>query len=231
MRPPPQPLPRSVRSKIAGLAVAIGVFGLSFGVLAVTAGLSPLVACAMSLLVLAGGSQFAAVGVVAAGGSPVAAVVSGALLNTRFVPFGLALAPLLEGGLLRRAVASHILVDESAALAIAEGRHGRASPDRVFWLTGITVLVTWNVGTALGAFAGGLIGDPEALGLDVAFPAGFLALLAPLLDTRRARVSALAGVAIAIVLVPTAPPGVPVLAATLGAALALLVPEDAGGTR
>lgn len=208
-----------------GLAVAICAFGLSFGVLAVTAGLSPIMACAMSLLVFAGGSQFAAVGVIAAGGSPLAAVASGALLNTRFVPFGLPLAPLLEGGRLRRAVASHLVVDESAALAIAEGKHGRTSPDRVFWWTGITALVAWNGSTAVGAFAGGLIGDPETFGLDVAFPAAFIALLAPLLDSRRARVSALGGAALAIALLPNAPPGVPVLAAAAAALLALVIPE------
>ena len=171
-------------------------------------------ACAMSLLVFGGGAQFAALGVVAAGGTPVAAVAAGLLLNTRYLPFGLAVAPDLRGGLLKRMLAAHLVIDESSALAL-----GQADPRRreqMFWITGVAVFVLWNAGTAIGALAGQSLGDPKAFGLDAAFPAGFLGMLAPLLRSGAHKRSALAGAIIAVVLVPIAPPGVPVFVAAAG---------------
>lgn len=210
---------------MATLATAVGVFGVSFGVLAVAAGLSAVAAVAMSLFVFAGGSQFAAIGVIAAGGGPVAAVASGLLLNARYAPFGISVAPFLSGGPLRRALAAHLVIDESVALALARRD---TDPGRVFTITGVALGVTWIAGTAVGALAGSAIGDPAALGLDVAFPAGFLALLAPLLDRARTRAAAVAGAAIAVALLPVAPPGIPVLAAGLGALAGFALP---GGRR
>lgn len=208
-----RPVSSTLRDTLV-LASAVGVFGVSFGALAVAAGLSPAMACAMSALVFAGGSQFAAVGVVAAGGSPAAAVASGLLLNARYVAFGLAVAPRLSSGRGGRALAAHLVIDESSAVALREpDDHGAR---RAFWATGLAVFVLWNAGTALGALAGEAIGDPAALGLDAAFPAGFLALLAPLLRDASSRAAALGGVAIAVALLPVAPPGVPVLAAAGG---------------
>lgn len=218
----------SLRSAVLTLAAAVGVFGLSFGVLAVAAGLTPAAAIAMSMFVFAGGSQFAAVGVVAAGGSPIAAVVSGLLLNARYVAFGVAVAPALHGGPLRRALAAHFVIDESAALALARRDD---DPGRIFWLTGIALGTAWITGTTVGAFAGSAIGDPAAYGLDVAFPAGFLALLAPLLDGRRARMTALTGAAIAVALLPVAPPGVPVIAAAAGVLAGIAVSQRPDDTR
>lgn len=214
--------PVAMAARVAPLAVAVGVFGLSFGVLAASAGLSPGAACAMSALVFAGGSQFAAVGVVAAGGSPLAAVASGLLLNARYLAFGVAMAPHLRGGPLRRAAAAFFVIDESVALALAEPDDRAA---RMFWWTGTMLGIAWIAGTAAGALAGAAIGDPRVYGLDAAFPAGFLALLAPLLDRRRARVAAAVGGVVAVALLPFAPPGVPVLAAAVGAAVALRVRE------
>jgi 4-azaleucine resistance transporter AzlC len=201
------------------LGGAVGVFGISFGVLAVAGGLTPLMACALSVLVFAGGSQFAAVGVIAAGGGPAAAVASGLLLNARYVAFGLALGPRLRGGRLRRGVIAHLLIDESSAVALA--RDEPVEADRAFRWTGAAVFVLWNAGTALGAVAGSALGDPRALGLDAAFPAGFLALLAPLLRDRRAKATAAAATVIAVALIPIAPPGIPVLASVAGVLVGL----------
>lgn len=204
------------------LGAAVGIYGISFGVLAVAAGLTALQAMALSTLVFAGGAQFAAVGVVAAGGGAFAAVASGLLLNSRYVAFGLAVARRVRGRLAKRLLAAHLVIDESSALALAE-RDPRAA-ERAFWLTGASVFVFWNAGTALGALAGARLGDPEVLGLDAAFPAGFLALLAPLLDTPAARASAVGGALVALALLPVAPPGVPILAAALGVVAGLSRP-------
>lgn len=203
----------------AVLAVAVGLFGVPFGVLAVATGVPPEMAVAMSALVFGGGAQFAAVGVLAAGGSVWAGVASGLLLNGRYAALGLALADRFPGSMARRLVAAHLVIDESAALALA-APDPRAA-ERAFWWTGGLLFLCWNVGTALGAYAGALVGDPTRMGLDAAFPAMFLALLAPLLDSTAARRSAVAGGLVALVLLPVAPPGVPVIAAALGAFAAL----------
>jgi predicted branched-subunit amino acid permease len=219
--------PDPVLAKALTVGVAVGAFGLSYGVLAVAAGLSPLVTTLSSLLILAGGSQFAFVGVLAVGGNPMAGAVGGLLLNLRYVAFGFAMAPYLGGvSLTRRLLDSYLIVDEAVALALVGSRDGVL---RRFRATGWAVVVSWIGMTAVGAYGGSLIGDPRALGLDAAFPAGFLALLAPWLRTRPGQVAAGVGVAVALLLTPVAPPGVPILAAGLGAVVALRVPTGRSG--
>lgn len=213
-----------IAAKALPVGLAVGAYGLSYGVLAVAAGLSPLTATVSSLIVLAGGSQFAFVGVLAAGGNPLAGAVGGLLLNLRYLAFGFAIAPHLPSGTVRRrAVDSYLVVDESVALALA-GPIDEAG--RRFRVVGWTVVAAWIAATAVGAYGGRLLGDPAALGLDAAFPAGFLALLAPWLRHRRGRVAAAVGVLLALALTPVTPPGVPILAAGLGALVALRVPDD-----
>jgi len=197
-----------------GIGLATGVYGVSFGVLAVGAGLSVAQACAMSVLVFTGGSQFAVIGVIAAGGSTATALTNALLLAARNTAYGLTLAPLLRGSLARRALAAQLVIDESTAMA--RGQADAAAARGAFWWTGIAVFVLWNLGTLAGALAGAGLGDPERLGLDAMFPAAFLALLAPQLRQAGAPRAALAGGLIALVLLPVAPAGVPVLAAALG---------------
>ena len=209
-----------------GIGIATGVYGVSFGVLAVGAGLSAAQACAMSLLVFTGGSQFAAVGVIGAGGSPGTAVANALLLAVRNAAYGLSLAQLLRGSFARRAVAAQLIIDESTAMA-------RAQPDEeaargAFWLTGASVFVFWNLGTLAGAVAGTGLGDPARYGLDAMFPAAFLALLAPQLRQPGAPAAALAGALIAVVLLPLTPAGWPVLAASLGVLAGLRVRGERG---
>jgi 4-azaleucine resistance transporter AzlC len=211
--PEGQALGGKVRRDAWVLAAAVGVFGVSFGVLATTAGLSVAQACVMSLAVFTGASQFAAVGVLATGGSLASAFGSALLLAARNAAYGVALAPTFGAGhrLGKRLLAAQLVIDESTAMATAQP--GRRARQQAFWTTGIAVFVCWNIGTALGATAGDAIGDPEALGLDAAFPAGFVALAVPHLRTAAGRVAAVGGAAIALVLVPLAPAGVPIVAA------------------
>lgn len=222
MRPEPSLRPvlrRGRRPPYLGDALAIGVatgvYGISFGVLAVGAGLSALQACAMSALVFTGASQFAVVGVLGAGGSPATAVANALLLGARNTAYGLVVAPLLaRGRWVGRAASAQLVIDESTAMARAQD-----SPEAArgaFLATGLSVYALWNLGTAVGAVAGSGLGDPRALGLDAAFPAAFLALLVPQLRQGGAVGAALAGAAIALALVPVAPAGVPILAAALG---------------
>ncbi len=210
---------RSGRGASIVLGAAVGVFGGAFGVLAVTSGLSVAQACAMSLLVFTGASQFLAVRVVADGGSPVAAVAGALLLAARNGVYGMAMSRVLGGSRRRRLLAAQLVIDESTAMAAAQ--EDPAQREQAFWATGLAVFVFWNAGTALGAVAGTGIGDPAALGLDAAFPAGFVALLLPHLRTPEGRRAAVVGAALALALVPVAPAGVPILAAAAGTLVGL----------
>jgi 4-azaleucine resistance transporter AzlC len=203
--------PRSPVAASIILGAAVGVFGVSFGVLAVASGLSVAKTCALSLLVFTGASQFAAVGVIGTGGSALAAIGSALLLAARNGAYGLVLAPDIRGPWWRRLLAAQLVLDETTAMATAQPtRHDRV---RAFWATGIAVFVCWNIGTLLGALGGGVIGDPAALGLDAAFPAGFVVLMAPHVRRLEGKVAAVLGAGIALVLVPLTPPGVPIIAA------------------
>ena len=191
--------------------------GMSFGVLAAPE-MGAAAAIAMSFLVFAGAAQFASVGILAAGGSLASAVSAGLLINSRFLPMGLAVAPALHGGPVQRAVESQAMVDASWAIA----NRGDGTFDRQMML-GATIpqAICWWGGTIIGVLGGTLLGDPATLGLDAMFPAFYLALLAEEMSDRAALSSALLGAAIALCLVPFAPPGIPVVAASAAALLGL----------
>ena len=129
----------------------------------------------MSAIVFAGSAQFAATAVLADGGGAAAAILAGMLLNARFLPMGIALAPSVRGGRLWRALVGQAIIDASWALANRGG--GRFDVD---YMLGATLVnyPAWVAGTAIGVFAGEVIGDPSDLGLDAIFPAFFLGLLA-----------------------------------------------------
>jgi predicted branched-subunit amino acid permease len=198
-----------------GFGAAAGVVGISFGVVAqpVMGSIAPIV---MSVFVFAGSAQFGATAVLASGGGAVTAIATGAMLNARFLAMGLAAAPALRGGPLRRALEGQAVVDASWALAArGEGGFDREA------LLGATIpqYPAWVLGTVIGVLLGGTIANPADFGLDAIFPAFFLALLAAELKRPMAvPVVALAG-AIALALTPVLPAGLPVL---LAAATALL---------
>ena len=198
------------------LAIAPLLFGASFGLLAIDAGIGASGAVAMSATTFAGSAQLAAASILEDGGGAASAIVAALLLNARYVPLSLAVASIFPGSRRRRAVESQLIVDESWALA---GRRGRFEYG-VLIGAGALLYVVWVGGTVLGTVIGDLL-DPEAIGLDAAFPALFLALLAPYLRSRRALLTALVAGAITLVLIPVAPPGVPIVAASLAALLGL----------
>jgi predicted branched-subunit amino acid permease len=194
-----------------GVGIATGAYGVSFGAVAVASGLTVLQACALSLLMFTGASQFALVGVVAAGGAPVSGAATALLLGTRNTLYGLRMAPLLQWGGWRRAGAAHLLIDESTAMSVSRGSVPAARLG--FLSTGLAVFVLWNAATAVGAVAGQVLGDPRAYGLDAAVGAAFLALLWPRLAEPANRVVGAGAVLVALALVPFTPAGVPVLVA------------------
>jgi 4-azaleucine resistance transporter AzlC len=215
----PEPVHREARLRDGvrlGLpfGIAGAVVAMSFGVVAQDAGFSPTAAIVMSVIMFAGSAQFAAIAILGAGGSAVAAIVAAGLVNSRFLPMGAALGPSLRGGPVRRALEGQATVDASWAIS---GR-GDGSFDRSLLLgSTLSQYVGWVVGTVVGALGGSVLGDPNALGLDAVFPAFFVALLLAELRDRRSRAVAALGAVIALGLVPITPPGVPVLAASLAA--------------
>jgi 4-azaleucine resistance transporter AzlC len=211
---------RGLLRAVAPIAVATGIVGVSFGAIAVAAGFSWWAAVLMSLLVSSGGSQFVAVGIVAAGGAPFAAVLAGLVLNARHLPFGLAVSDLLGTRLASRLFGSHIMFDESVAFALAQRDNGRAKA--AYWTAGIVLYASWNVGSLIGVLAGSGMGDPAMFGVDAAFPAGIFALLLPTLRDAESRRVALLAAVLALAATPYLPPGGPVLVALLGLLAALL---------
>ena len=195
------------------LAVAVGAFGVSYGVLARAAGMGAIAPLVMSLTTFGGSAQFAAAGVLGAGGSAAAAIVAAILLNARYGPIGLTIAPSLRGNVFKRFVQAQMVVDESWAVA----SRGDGTFDRARLIgAGLAIYVFWFAGTLLGVLGGDFIGDPKSIGLDSALSALFLALLVGQLRSRRAIIAAVTGGTIALVLVPFARPGVPIIAAAVG---------------
>ena len=196
--------------RIAPVAPASASFGIAFGILASTAGLGSLAPIVMSATTFAGSAQFATASVLDDGGSVAAAVVAAVLLNARYLAISVAIADSFEGSRLRRFFESQLIVDESWAVA---QRGGGRLDRRILVGAGLLLYPCWVGATALGVFGGGLLGKPERFGLDAAFPALFLALLVSVVKTRREIAAALAGGTVALVLLPIARPGVPVIAA------------------
>lgn len=194
-----------------GVGVATGAYGISFGAVAVASGLDVLQTQALSLLMFTGGSQFALIGVLAAGGGTPSAVMTAVLLGVRNAFYSLRMAALLRPRGVRRFAAAHLTIDESTAMALA--REETPYARLAFWSTGLAIFVLWNLGTLLGAVGAAALGDPAQFGLDAAIPAGFLALIWPRLRDRRMLVVALAAAAVALLLTPVLRPGVPVLVA------------------
>lgn len=201
-----------------GVGLATGAYGVSFGAVATASGLDVWQACALSLLVFTGASQFAFVGVVAAGGAPLAGTATALLLGSRNLFYGLAMAPRLKVRGWRRLLTAQVLIDESTAMGL--GQHDGRQSRLAFHLTGWSVFVLWNLMTLAGAAAGTALGDPRTFGLDAAVGAAFLALLWPRLSAWPQRTVALVGAAAATGLVPLTPAGVPVI---VGGALAVAV--------
>jgi predicted branched-subunit amino acid permease len=172
----------------------------------------------MSVLVFAGGAQFAAAGVVLAGGGAAAAVAAGLVLNARMLPYGFAVADVVEGRWWTRLPGAHLITDESVAFALRQ--HGWQRRRASFWACGLALFLCWNAAVVAGALAGTVIHDTAAFGLDAVFPAVLLALVLPALADRGTRNAALLGAVVAVVATPFLPAGLPVLLALAGLVLA-----------
>ena len=207
---------------IALACLAVWFIGLSYGAIAVASGFPLWVPAAQSVLVLAGASEFLFIGIVAAGGNPLAAAAAGLLVNARHLPYGLALPDNLTGRGWRRLLGSHVMNDESVVFALAQEDLPRKRA--AYWACGLGVLLCWPAGAVLGALIGSVIGNTGAFGLDAMFPAVILALIVPALRDRVTLRAALIGAVIALAATPFLPAGLPVLLALTGV-LAVIIDQ------
>ncbi len=203
-------LPGGVRRDIALTCLAVWFIGLSYGAIAVASGFPLWVPAAQSVLVLAGASEFLFIGIIAAGGSPLAAALAGLLVNARHLPYSLAL-PDVTGRGWRRLLGTHVMNDESVVFALAQD--DLAGQRAAYWACGLGVLACWPSGAILGALIGGFVRDTNAFGLDAMFPAVILALIVPALRDRVMLRAAAVGAAVALAAAPFLPAGLPVLLA------------------
>ena len=199
---------------IVPVAVAAVAFAVSFGVLARAAGMGWAAPMVMSATTFAGSAQLAVTSVLGNAGSAAAAIAAAVMLNARYAPIGISIASVFRGSASRRLLESQLIVDETWAMTL---RRRDGFDLQVFLGAGVVLYLCWNAGTALGLLLGDVIGDPGELGLDAAFAALFLALLVPQLHERREVAAALLGGGIALVLVPFAPAGIPIIAGAAGA--------------
>ncbi|MEI2779358.1 MAG: AzlC family ABC transporter permease [Tetrasphaera sp.] len=199
------------------VGVATGLYGVSFGALSVASGLSILQTQALSLLLFSGGSQFAVVGILGAGGSGISAIATSTLLGIRNGLYGLQVARFIQARGWRRLLAAHVTIDESTAVGIAQEEPPASRLG--FWVTGLAVLVGWNLMTLVGALVGNALGKPQTWGLDAAAAAAFCALLWPRLKARDGRATAVLAAFIALITIPLVPTGVPVILAASAAVI------------
>lgn len=201
------------------LGAAVGLVGMTFGVLADAAGLSFGKVMAMSSLVFTGASQFAAIGVIQSGGSAVSAVAGALLLAARNGLYGIRLSDLLGRYGWKRYPGAQFVIDETTAMAVAQSDDAHQA--EAFWITGFALYTFWNLGSAAGSLLGSVLGSPEVWGLDAAFPASFVALLGPHITSAPARMAAIIGASLALIAVPWTPAGAPILLAALAIVPAL----------
>ena len=209
------PAPRDTLRDALSVALTVGTYGVAFGAAGIAAGFSVLQTCLFSLLTFTGASQFAAVGVMAAGGGALSAVAAAAMIGTRNALYGLQMAPLVQVKGFRRFFAAHITIDESTAVALAQTPRGPHAMRSGFWLTGSGVFLFWNIFTLLGALGARALGNPASWGLDAAVPAAFLGLLWPRLTNNFLRVVAVSSMVFAMLVTPWLSAGVPIIASVL----------------
>lgn len=206
------------------IGAATGLYGVSFGALAVAAGLSVVQTCALSLVMFTGGSQYALVGVIGGGGAPASAFGAATLLGLRNAIYAMQVNAMLRPRGWRRFALAQITIDESTATAVAED--DPVEQRRGFLSAGISVYVLWNVFTLVGALVGDAAGDPKQWGLDGAAVAAFLGLLWPRLKGGETWAVAAVCALVTVLVVPVLPAGLPIL---LAAAVAATIGWVRGG--
>ena len=212
---------RDTTGTLVGFGLAGGLFGASFGIVMAASGAPLAMTVVAAATIFSGGAQFGAFGILAAGGSPLTAITTGLVLNTRFLAMAMALSRRLQVSFAEKVAMSVVAIDASLAIGVVQTDPAVAR--RVFWRVGVVVFTCWVLGTAVGAVVGERIPDPRRLGLDAVFPSAFAAMFVPYVREALVRRTSIAGGLIALVLLPFTPAGVPVLAAVVPPVIAAFV--------
>lgn len=208
---------REIIRNALSIGIAVATYGVSFGALGTTSGLTIAQTCALSILMFTGGSQFALVSTLASGGTGLSGALAAILLGTRNTAYSMRMNPLINAKGPLKMLASHLTIDESTAMGLAQDEKsfdGRATK-LAFWSTGLSVFVLWNLATLTGALAATSIGDPKTLGLDAAIGAGLFALVYPQIQSKRQLSIALGGALVALSLASFVSPGIPIISASI----------------
>jgi predicted branched-subunit amino acid permease len=203
---------RSTWRDALSVSLTVGLYGAAFGAASVAAGFSVLQTSLLSLLTFTGASQFAAVGVISAGGGALSAIATAGLLSSRNALYGLQMTPHLAVRGWRRVLAAQWTIDESTNVGLAQRHHGPEAVRAGFWITGAGVYLFWNLFTLAGALGAKSIGNPAAWGLDAAVPAAFLGLLWPRLTDRFTQLVAAGAMVFALAATPVLPSGTAIIA-------------------
>ena len=207
--------PRDTFRDSLSVSLTVGAYGVAFGAASIAAHFSILQTCLFSLLTFTGASQFAAVGVVGAGGAALSAIAAATLLSTRNALYGMQMSPLLKVRGLKKIAAAHVTIDESTGVALAQTPRGTDAMRTGFWLTGLGDFIFWYIFTVLGALGAKALGNPASWGLDAAVPAAYLGLLWPRLQTNFLRVVAIASMIFALLVTPWLAAGMPIIMSVL----------------
>jgi predicted branched-subunit amino acid permease len=206
---------RTTAAQSFSVSLTVGAYGIAFGAASVAAGFSVLQTCFLSLLTFTGASQFAVIGVLGAGGTPINGIVAASLLGLRNTLYGIRMTPVLRVKGFRKVVAAQITIDESLGVSLSQEKLGLKAMRQGFWLTGVGVFIFWNLFTLAGAYGAQALGNPSAWGLDAAVPAAFLGLLWPRLTSKLDRLLAIAAGSLALLMTPYFVPGFPIIATSV----------------
>lgn len=211
---------RQVIRDSLSVAIPVGAYGAAFGAASVASGFSIIQTCVLSLVLFSGASQFAVIGVIGSGGSPLSAIATAALLGLRNGLYAMRLSPVLKVGGLRRFITAQITIDESTGVALSNQPRGESAMKVGFYATGIGVFIFWNLFTLIGALGANSLSNPSAWGLDAAVPAAFLGLLWPRLNSAPTRLAAALALLLSLLLTPVLGAGLPIISTVL---IALLI--------
>ncbi len=207
---------RKVVRSIALVCLADGVVGMSYGAVAVSSGFELWIPLSLSILVIAGASEFLFIGILASGGSPLAAALAGLLVNARHIPFGMTVKDLVGRGPMGY-LGCHLMNDETVVFGISQATEEERKT--AYWLCGLGILLMWPLGVFLGGILGSVIEDTSTLGLDAMFPAILIALVVPTLNSAKKILSAVSGALVTVVTTPFFPAGLPALLSLSGVLL------------
>lgn len=175
--------------------IALGVvpFGLIYGVLALKAGLPPVLAIATSSVIFAGSSQFIGAQLISAGAPGLVIVLTTLVVNARHALYSFSLAPHLQSLPRRwRWLLAYLETDEAYAPTIAHYRDEAQPPVHKHWFflgAGLTLWLVWQISTAAGVFLGAQA--PASWQLDFTLALTFIGLIVPTLRDRPGRAAAL----------------------------------------